>query len=79
MSGDRNGVNSVGAVELPKRVENEVPMALDIEMRIGRTGNDAVGPCHYSQFRHGHQIDQRKLGVSLADIYDRDMARSHSI
>jgi hypothetical protein len=71
----RNRIDPVIAVELRQPVQDERPMPVGIEMRPRRAGLHLIGPGDHGDFGQRFQIDQRQLGVRLADVDDGDVVR----
>ena len=54
-------------------------MSVDIEMRIGRAGQDGVRARDDVDFGEVRQAHECQLGIRLADIDDGDVPRGHGI
>ncbi len=74
MGGDGNGVDGGVGVERPQRVQDERPMAVYVVMRIGAVRQHGVRPRAHRDLRQPLAVDQRDLGVGLADVDHGDVA-----
>ena len=75
--GDGDGVDRRSRPSSREAVEDEVPQPLDVVMRIGAVGEHRVGACGAARSRLSvGEVDQRHLGVGLADVDDGDRRRA---
>lgn len=73
VGGHRNRVNPVVTVELRQVGQKELPVPLQIGMRPWRTRKRTVGTRDHGNFGQALSLDQGKLCIGLADVYDGDM------
>ena len=70
----RNRVDMALAIERAEAVEDEVPQTIDVEMRIGTVTQHRVRRAPRVDLGKPVEVDQRHLGVGLADVDDGDVA-----
>ena len=68
MGGDGHRIDRLLPVECGEALEDEPPERLDVEMRVGRARQDGVGSLADRQLGRPGEVDQRELGVGLADV-----------
>ena len=80
MRGDGDGVDRRLAVQVGKRIADEVPKPSDIEVRVGAVGRAGFGGRAQRVLGGFARVDERGLGVGLADIDDGDVPeRGHRV
>ena len=72
MRGDRYCVDPLRRVQVAQTVRQEPPQPIRVEMRVRRAWQHPVGLRGDGDLGAGRQIDQRNLGIGLADVEDRD-------
>ena len=79
VGGGDDGLDVVAGVEGADAVEEEAPDAFGVGVRVGRAGKGAVRAGDVVDLAHRCGVDQRELGVGLADVDDEDAGgRGHS-